>query len=102
MKTVIVSAALAATASAGTLSLDLGRQHAQSAKRFVRRGDEVATTKLADAGFRYFVDLDIGTPAQKIPVTIDTGSSDTWTITVQSVICDDDNNGNFTCTTPCK
>ena len=102
MRAVILSAVLAATASAGTLSLDLGKHIAQPAKRLARRDDnKIAAVELTDDKTRYFVDLDIGTPAQKIPVTIDTGSSDTWTITVQSGICDDDHK-NFTCTTPCK
>lgn len=107
MKTILVTAALAVAANAAMLALGVTKQaprsgvSAQRQRRhhWQRDDSHVATTQLEDAGYRYFVDVDIGTPPQTIALTIDTGSSAMWTITKQSGVC---KNSTFKCYTPCE
>lgn len=109
MKTALTLAALAAAAQAGMVALDVTKQAPRaetSAEQQQRRhhwqrdgGSNIATTQLDDEGFRYYVNLDIGKPAQSVLLTLDTGSSAMWVITEQSGVCE---NTPYKCYTPCE
>lgn len=79
-----------ATASNGVVQWDIQRtQRAQEFTRLRRRGstfEEVISNEEARGG--YFAVCSLGTPAQKLTLQLDTGSSDIWVPDSQATICD--------------
>ncbi|ATY60532.1 candidapepsin-4 precursor [Cordyceps militaris] len=83
MRNLVTLAALAALASAGTVSVDVHKQLPQlddMLKIHKRSGDPVIDLQAINnvTGGGYYADLGIGTPQQVLMFHLDTGSSDTW------------------------
>lgn len=99
MKTVIPMMALAATASAGTMSLDISKVSASSASALARRHarqlaarDKAQTVALPNLGNEYIAQVSAGNPPQNIQVQIDTGSTDFFVIAEGTEFCKDADN----------
>lgn len=99
--------AMTASASAGTLSLDMTKQALSSspvsrthARHLEPRRIDKFVTAIADRDhLTYFVNVTIGQPPQEVTLEIDTGSSDLFVITDSLESC---SNPKQTCKTPCK
>lgn len=81
----ILSLAASCVASSGYLKLDLHRR-ATSKSRLARRQD-VDAVLTQNQGLEYLVNITVGTPAQKLAVTLDTGSSDLWIPASSASLC---------------
>ncbi|KAK2608424.1 hypothetical protein QQS21_002991 [Conoideocrella luteorostrata] len=90
----------AATASAGTVSIDFQKrspvhEHYQAVARSLSgRATPAGAIELLAAnnitGGGYYADLSIGTPGQKLSFQLDTGSSDTWMNAADTSFCSDE------------
>lgn len=77
----------ASTASAGTLSVPFVRR-ADAIPPLARRDGTIDLQALNNVtGGGYYAELGIGTPPQKLVFQLDTGSSDTWTNSVDTDLC---------------
>lgn len=81
----ILSLTASCVASSGYLKLDVHRR-AVSRNRLVRRQD-VDAVLTQNNGLEYLVNITVGTPAQKLAVTLDTGSSDLWIPDSSASLC---------------
>lgn len=60
---------------------------------------ETVGSDLSNAVFAYYTEVEIGTPAQNITLSVSTGSSDVWLLDVGSPECSAGNGSD--CLTPC-
>ncbi|KAL6941420.1 hypothetical protein ACO0RG_002550 [Hanseniaspora osmophila] len=83
------------------LQLELQKHKlAQGVQEIIKRdAGQNLNMNLIDKKSFYSVELEVGTPPQKITVAVDTGSSDTWIISSQNPFCklgtNSTNSGNF-------
>ncbi|ERT03329.1 uncharacterized protein SPSK_09029 [Sporothrix schenckii 1099-18] len=87
---VLAGALLAAAAHAATpervVQWDIARRQAPRVPLY-RRGAGALTGDLHNAFARYYVDVEIGTPPQKLQLQLDTGSSDVWVLSSSASVC---------------
>ncbi|KAJ9198492.1 hypothetical protein DTO027B5_2755 [Paecilomyces variotii] len=72
------------------VGLDFQRKHVSdpvTRDRVRRKRDKTVTETLDNEETLYFANISLGTPAQHVRLTIDTGSSDLWVNTAQSSLC---------------
>lgn len=98
---------LAATASAGHVSVRLNRERFGHPLARVKRQDSqgIALEALNNiTGGGYYSDFEVGTPPQTLSFLLDTGSSDTWVNSVDTDLCSSTRlqNENGYCETTCK
>jgi hypothetical protein len=97
---------LATSASANTISFNIGRNAAaesaqlerrqlerSTAPLFKRAGTVAATLTNAEAEGLYFANITVGTPGQALSLQIDTGSSDVWVPASSATQCRSAQNG---------
>lgn len=85
----VATLATSCVASPGYLKLDLHRR-ALSDNRLVRRQNSdgsVDAVLTQNQGLEYLVNITVGTPPQKLAVTLDTGSSDLWIPAASAPLC---------------
>ncbi|CEJ92468.1 hypothetical protein VHEMI08120 [[Torrubiella] hemipterigena] len=105
MKAFLCLAAMTASASAGTLSLDMTKQALPGnpvsrthARHLEPRRIDKFVTAIADRNqLTYYVNVTIGQPPQEVTLQIDTGSSDLFVLTDSVETC---SNPKPTCKTP--
>ncbi len=76
----IAALASSCVASSGFLKLDLDRRAAPASKLARRQNSDGSVDAVLSQNQRaeYLVNITVGTPGQKLSVTLDTGSSDLW------------------------
>ncbi|KAF7556759.1 hypothetical protein G7046_g6230 [Stylonectria norvegica] len=79
--------ALAASVSAGTVSVDFSKLRLNTALTITKR-DSVSLDAFNNiTGGGYYAEFEVGTPGQKLSFLLDTGSSDTWVNSVDVDLC---------------
>ncbi|KAL2709240.1 Aspartic proteinase yapsin-3 [Kluyveromyces marxianus] len=64
---------------AGTISVNLHKNHKSEVHNLIKRSKNVPGPILRhDEDYSYYVELGVGTPRQNVKVILDTGSSDLW------------------------
>jgi hypothetical protein len=84
-----VASLVGSCVATGYLSLGLERRAAPK-NRLVRRQNSDGTVDAVltqNQGLEYLINITIGTPAQKLAVTLDTGSSDLWVPDSSASLC---------------
>lgn len=106
MKTFVCIAALAASASAGSLSVDMAKNApspfegatTRAHARDLQSRGKTGSIHIGPIGPRYVIKMTIGQPPQEVGLTVDTGSTDMFVLADSAPLCSGDTIG---CVTPC-
>ncbi|CAK7237456.1 hypothetical protein SBRCBS47491_009981 [Sporothrix bragantina] len=82
----LLAAAAHAAAPERVVQWDIARRQAPPVP-LCRRGAGTFTGGLQNDLARYYVDVEVGTPPQKLQLQLDTGSSDVWVLSSSASIC---------------
>lgn len=85
----VITLASSCVASSGFLKLDLDRRAAPVSKLARRQNSDGSVDAVLSQNQRaeYLVNITVGTPPQKLSVTLDTGSSDLWIPAASAPLC---------------
>lgn len=83
---VLLAAAAHAAAPERVVQWDIARRQAPPVPLY-RRGAGTLSGGLQNDLARYYVDVEVGTPPQKLQLQLDTGSSDVWVLASSASIC---------------
>jgi len=76
-----------AAASSGYLHMGFDKRTAQPRSSIVKRQQDFNAPLTQNQQVEYLINITVGTPPQKMAVTLDTGSSDLWIPSVSSTPC---------------